>query len=69
MEEQIRDLIKRYTNHLNCWKHSLKTYENGLDKTPRSDKELRSYWVCQVDAGKAKVEIYQQIVNDLKSLV
>lgn len=69
MKEQIQDLIKRYTNHLNSWKDSLRTYKNGLEKADKDDTQLIRYWKDEIRNAETKIETHQQMINDLKSLI
>lgn len=69
MKEQIKDLTERYSNHLNCWKDSLRTYQNGLNKTPQSDRDQVVYWKAEIRNAETKIETYDRIITDLKSII
>lgn len=69
MQKQIQDMIARYTNHLDSWKHSLRTYENGLKKAHPDDAGLVRYWNENIQMAKSKIETYQQVVADFESLL
>ncbi len=68
MEEQIQNLITRYTNSMDSWKYSSKQYQDALNSTPIDNEKAISHWETEMRIANEKAishwETEMRIANE-----